>query len=182
MKSADKSKTDTIADDQSYISLVGLISAHAQLAVRLAEMQNIADMTLQDAAELMRVEHATLQERQGALEGQIELIVRQHPEWFEKRKSIVTPGGTVKLTSTTSLEVANEELSITLLETHFGSENECEAYLRRKTTLNLEALEQLDDTDLKRLKIRRVTADKFSVTPAKVNLGKAVAKAAEVAK
>ncbi len=182
MTSAAKSPIKSPDTDQAYISLVALMFAHTQTTIRLDEMQIIADRALLTTTEVMRDEHATLQGREAALKQQIEIIVRQHPEWFAERKSIVTPGGTVKMTSTTTLEVDNEELSVTLVESHLADGFECEAYLRRKTELNLDALAALDDAELRRYKIRRVQSDKFSVAPAKVKLGKPAAKAAEVAK
>jgi hypothetical protein len=85
------------------------------------------------------------------------------------------PYGTVGFRTATKLDVPNEELTIALLERY----TDADIYLRSRKFLNLEALETLSDSKLLDLKIQRITADKLTVTPAKIDLGKAVKKAAE---
>jgi hypothetical protein len=102
----------------------------------------------------------------------LELIARRHPEWFAERKSVVTPCGTIKLTASTRLVVTNDELAIALIQKYYAEISGL--YLRFSTELNLEALEALTDAELARLKIARISAENFSVVPAKANLGKAI--------
>ena len=188
MKSAAKSKTKPAAakptpeadpfdlgtnPSEDFKSLVGLLSAYTQVGKRLDELQGIVNLALHAAADSVRDEHSDLQEREAALEAQMEQIVRAHPEWLADRKSIVTPCGTVKMTKSTALAADNEELSVQLLRRLMP--NVAEFYLRVETSLNLEALAALDDEALAKLHVRRLTKDSFSATPVKVNLGKLVA-------
>ena len=47
-------------------------------------------------------------------------------------------------------------------------------FLRQRTYLSLEALEALDDGELRQLKVARVTTEKITISAAKVDLGKAL--------
>ena len=170
-------KTTTAAVDDDYQTVARLIAEHAEASLLLSQMQQVIDTNLLATASAIRPEHITLQSQIALVEDRLETLVRRHPEWFLKRKSLVTPCGTVKLTSTSKLEAQNDELSVALIERYYPEIGEL--YLRRSTELNLEALAALSDAELERLKIRRVQGENFTVTPAKVNLGKAVAAAAE---
>jgi hypothetical protein len=128
-------------------------------------------------------EYATLQKAVTEAETGLEIIARRHPEWFTEKRSIKTPFGTVKFSRSTSLEIKNEELTIKLvrgiLVAEAANPQETEdTYIRLVEELDLEALEKLDDELLKRLKVKRVTKDNFSVVAASVDLGKAVKEAA----
>jgi hypothetical protein len=95
----------------------------------------------------------------------------KHPDWFAKTKTLKTPYGTVASRTSTKLEIPSEEVTIALLEARGA---EAEPYLRTRKFLSVESLETLDDLELARLKLRRVTSERITVTPAKLDLGKAV--------
>jgi hypothetical protein len=171
-------ETDPLANaaaagpEHDYTTVVGLLSAYSAVAIRLVDYQQAADVVLLEYAAKHRLEIAALQERQNSLAEQMELIARRHPEWFAERKSVVTPCGTIKLTASTRLVVTNDELAIALIQKYYAEISGL--YLRFSTELNLEALEALTDAELARLKIARISAENFSVVPAKANLGKAI--------
>ena len=117
----------------------------------------------------------------------MEQIAKSHPEWFDGRRSIKTPYGTVKLTKTTKLEVPNEEAAIARLEREAfarypGEDAVAKAarasfldqYTRTTRALNKEALESEDDAFLKLIGVSRATEDSFSAKAATIDLGKAV--------
>lgn len=153
-------------------TVVDLLAEVARANHRLTELQQSADLQLFTYAKSVQKEHTDLTELVANAEAEIEQIVRRHPEWFESRKSIPSPYGTVKLTSSTRLEVADEESAVQRVCDFFRKE--CTNYLRVVPILNLEALAQLDDRQLKALRIKRIIEDKFSIQLAKVNLGKHV--------
>jgi hypothetical protein len=106
------------------------------------------------------------------------LLISAHPEWFQDKKSIKTPYGSVGFRSTTSLDVPNEEASIILIE-QLCKDDEKAQYLRKETTLNREALELLSDAELRQFRIKRLKEESCTVKPLKLDLGKAVKEAAE---
>jgi hypothetical protein len=95
---------------------------------------------------------------------------------------VKTPFGSVSLRSTSKLEVANEEATILLIQREIERDEAAfpddaipvKAYLRERIELNLEALEKLSDAELKRFRIVRVTDERCTVKPVKIDLGKAV--------
>lgn len=105
-------------------------------------------------------------------------LAEANPQWFATAKTITTPYGTVLSRSSTKLEVTNEQVSIELLQ-QLGPD--AAPFLRTVTTLNLEALESLSETELARIRVTRVTSETITVAPAKVTLGKAAMTAAKKA-
>ena len=175
--SAAPQTTPAALPKDDYLTMVDLLTRFSYGANRLDELQRQINGTLLDAAFQMQTEFTLLQADQGTLEAELERLARLHPEWFSKKASLTTPVGVVKLTATSQLDVADEQLAVALLEKEFPLT--ADFYLKRETTLRKEALEALDDADLKKLKIKRVEGKSFKVTPAKVSLGDTVAKAKE---
>lgn len=170
-----KQPIDEKSDD--FRNLINLMSVFSESTHRVSEMESAINSELLNMMDEMKKEYSDLQRAMTEAETAIELIARRHPEWFKSKKSVATPYGTLSFRKTTKLEVPNEEASVLLVEQ--ADDLPSEEYLRQETTLNLEALEKLDDAVLRRLRIRRVTDDSFSVKAARVNIGKAVKEAAE---
>ena len=170
-----KLKNMPITPDAEYSNLVDLLAMHTEATSRMAELENAVQEAYLAIIDENRKLYASLQNMISDTEASIKLSALQHPEWFQAVKTLKTPYGTVGFRSTTKLEVANEEMTIALIERM----PDAELYLRTRKFLNLEALEMLEDFALKGLHIARVTSDKCTVTPAKIDLGKAVKKAAE---
>lgn len=172
-----KLKSEAIPDAATYRELVDHLAMFTDATNQFAKLD--ADIQMEITAMMDGVidDYSILQTAISEHEAAIKLIALQHPEWFLAVKTLKTPYGTVGFRAATKLEVANEEMTIALIE----RQPEPELYLRSRKFLNLEALESLEDFQLKGLHIQRVTADKLTVTPAKIDLGKAVKKAAEAA-
>lgn len=167
-----------------YENLLSLVAVYTEASNRIDELNVSANKELLEIVEENREEFAKLQETAAEAEKAIELLMLRHPEWTEKKKSIKTAFGTVKSTASTKLQIPNEELTLALIarEPHINPEFKPDDYIRTEHKLNLEALETCDDATLARFKIQRVTTENISVTPAKVDLGKAIAANAETKK
>lgn len=171
-----KTKSKKVNDTNTsaaYRELVDELAVFTDLSAKLADL----DARFQAAhAELVREafreDFAELQDALGEAELQVKCLALAHPEWFEKSKTVKTPFGSVGWRTSTKLEAQNEELTLALLD-RMGEEGK--PFVRERKFLNLEALETLDDAELTRLLVLRVTTDKCTVSPAKVDLGKAVA-------
>jgi len=175
------SKINTIETAHDYQNLVNLLSIYSEATNRMLAMQAEMQGQYMELIDSSKPEYAELQSKLGEAEAAMETLALTHPEWFpEKRKSIKTPYGTVKLTATTVLEVPNEEATIILIEA--AGKTAKEKYLRTNTGLNREALEALSDAELKPFRITRIKDQSFKVTAAQLDMGKAVKDAAKAEK
>lgn len=160
----------------SYANLINLQSIHSEAHARMSELEAMLQQQWLDVVDAHRKDYGKLQEAIATAEEGIEYLATVNPQWFEKARTLKTPYGTVGFRRTTKLEVKNEEVSIALLE-QIGEGGL--PFLIPSKKLNLEALEKMDDDELERVRIRRVTTDSCTVKPAKIDLGKAVKAAAE---
>ncbi len=159
-----------------YTALTNELSNYTQLATRLASIEaGFQEAITELIGECYRDDFAALQAELTEVEARIESYVAEHPEWFAKSKTLKTPYGTVATRSSTRVNVDNEDATIALLEMR-GEESK--PFLRERKYLSIESLEALTDEELHRLKCQRVTTEKITITPAKVDLGKALKKAA----
>jgi hypothetical protein len=177
-------KNTAVPDAQSYKNLVDLMALHAEGVNRLAELENEFLQEYLAMVDTRRKEYADLQQKIADSQEGIELAATLNPQWFEKSKTLKTPYGTVAFRKTTKLNVKNEEVSIVLIEqfTELLGDKEkevAESYIRTNKELDLEALEKLSDAELKKFRITRETTESCTVKAAKIDLGKAVKKAAE---
>jgi hypothetical protein len=171
----EKLKTNTDMSEstpsESYTNLVNLQAVHSEAHARMAELEATLHQQWLDLVDAHRKDYARLQEAIAASEEGISYLATVNPQWFEKARTLKTPYGTVSFRRTTKLEVKNEEVSIALLE-QLGQDGL--PFLIPSKRLNLEALEKLDEAELERVRIKRVTSDSCTVKPAKIDLGKAV--------
>lgn len=159
-----------------YTKLTDALQAHTATTNELAEIEASFQKAIQELiGECYRANFQALQEQLTKTEEAIELLTLRHPEWFVKTKTLKTPFGSVATRKTTKIDVPNEEATIALLELRGPA---AEPFLRTRKYLSIEALEALDDGELAQLKLRRVTTDKITITPAKVDLGKTLKKTA----
>lgn len=172
-----KTKTGPTEDFQNMVDLLAVYSAGENLLAILQEKLNEEMLSLVDKC---RGEYAELQEALTKAETGLEILARRHPEWFETKKSIKTPYGTVKFHTGTHLEVTNDEATVKLLraEEKLNPQFASDDYIRIQELPNIEALEGMDDSTLARFMVKRVKEEKFSVTAAKLDLGKAVKESA----
>ena len=155
-----------------YTNLVDLMAIHSEATARLGELESDLQQAWLDLVDARRPDYTRLQQAHATSAEAVEMLATIHPEWFEKTKTLKTPYGTVAFRSTSKLEVKNEEATILLIE-RLGDEGAI--FLRQTTGLNLDALAMLSDSELKEFRIRRVMAESCKVSPAKIDLGKAVA-------
>lgn len=162
-------------DPTSYANLVNLLSVFTEAESRMKELEAKLQDQYLSFVDDVRDEYATLQQQLADTEEAVEELAILNPQWFAKQRSVKTPYGTVSFRRTTKLVIKNEEATIILIEQL--PEEEQAKFLRVKKELNLEALEDLDDVELKKLRITRDTSDACKVAAAKLDLGKAVKKA-----
>lgn len=163
------------AEAADYKNLIDLMAVFAEANARMGELENDLHQSWIDLVDARRKDYAKLQETLAKVEDAIRETAEMNPQWFAKARTLRTPYGTVAFRKTTKLEVRNEEVSIVLLE-QLGQDGL--PFLKTAKTLVLEALEKLDDQELERLRIKRVTTESCTIKPAKPDLGKAVAAAA----
>lgn len=167
-----KTMPTTTMQTDDYTTLTTELDRYTRLNNQLAEIEARFQAAMADIiATSYREEFAALTDELTESSDRIETLAIRHPEWFAKTKTIKTPFGTVASRSSTKLDVPNEEATIALLELRGTA---AEPFLRTRKYLSVESLEALDDADLAALKIRRVTSEKITITPAKIDLGKAV--------
>lgn len=172
-------KTNTnaqVADAPDYKNLIDLMAIFAEATARMDELENDLNQAWLDLVDARRKDYAKLQGVLGQTEEGIRFLAETNPQWFAKARSLKTPYGTVAFRKSTKLSVANEEVSIVLLE-QLGQEGL--PFLKNEKRLVLEALEKLDDKELERLRIKRVESETCTIKPAKPDMGKAVAQAAK---
>jgi hypothetical protein len=170
-----KQKPESTIDAATYRELVEHLAMFTDTTNQMAKLDADIQMDLTAIMDGVIEDYSILQTAISEHEAAVKTIALAHPEWFATVKTLKTPYGTVGFRTATKLDVPNEELTIALLERY----TDADIYLRSRKFLNLEALEMLSDSQLLDLKIQRITADKLTVTPAKIDLGKAVKKAAE---
>jgi hypothetical protein len=154
--------------------LLDCLAIYAEATARLEELENDMQQAFLDLVDARRRDYAGLQEALSKSAAAVEAAAVLHPEWFAKAKSVKTPYGTVGFRTTTKLEIPNEAVTLALLE---RDGRDAAPFVTTTVRLNLEALETMDDAELARLKIRRVKTESFRITPARVEMGKAVARA-----
>lgn len=186
-------RTITLPSDPDFQNAIDLLAVYSDASNQLEELQARTNGELLELLDDKKKEYAKLQDIMAKAESALETLVLKHPDWFrEDKRSIRTPYGTLKLHASSKLSVKNEEVSILLIEQALKQQATAAAadpnykppfdaslLLRTTTVLNLEALENLDDATLKSFRIERVTRDNFSVIPAKLDMGKAVADASK---
>jgi hypothetical protein len=181
MKTETKNETtpEATADFQNAVQLLALLT---DVSNRLGALENEANDELLEILDQKRPDYAELQAKLNDIERGLELLALKHQEWFAVKKTIKTPYGVMRFRSSTKLEVPNEEATLAKLELMEAKDQEgsfrASLYTREEKTLNLEALEKLDDATLLRLGVKRVKEEKFSATPAKLEMGKAIEAAA----
>jgi len=166
----------TTADSADYTNLVNLIAMGAEADARLGELENDLNQEWLAIVDARRADYAKLQQAKAAAEEAMKDAAEMNPQWFAKQKTLKTPYGQIAFRRSTKLEVKNEEASIILLE-QLGQDGL--PFLKTEKRLVLEALEKMEDSELERLRIKRVATETFSVKYAKPDLGKAVAAAAK---
>ena len=177
MKKANTKAVTTI-DTATFNNLVNLLSVYSEAYARNSTLEaEIAEMTL-SLIDDTKKEYAEIQTVLTQAESALETLCRANPTWFQEKRSVKTPYGSVGFKRISKLLVPNEELSIELVKAAERAADAPLGLIRTKDALDLEALEKLDDGALKAFRITRANTDEFSVKPVKLDLGRAVKEAA----
>lgn len=173
-----KSPLDPKSED--FKNLVDLLAVYSEASHQLDAMQASLNSEIVESIDGYKKDYAAMQKTLTETETALEMIATRHPEWFAEKKGLKTPYGTVKFTRSNPLVVPNPELSLELIRRDAQSiALDPENLIRVVEELNLEALETLTPEQLRVFRIKREPKENFSVTPAKIDLGKAVKEAAE---
>jgi hypothetical protein len=154
-----------------------LVNLLADLTDAANDLQKLEASLNQDHLAAVRLHvdrYKELQTRIGQAEAALAVVAQRNPQWFEEKKTLATPYGQVKRTTSTALVIADEAATIALIRAAKREED----FLEIKTAIRKEALETLEDAELRKYGVRRETTHNFKPEPASVDLGKAV-KAAE---
>lgn len=163
--------SQTSSDFESIINLLSVLGeAERQLTALKSEIEVGYLALVTEKREVYAKLQATVSETEAALE----VIARRNPQWFEDKKNLATPFGVVKFHSSKELVVADENVSIQLIEAFRAGDK----LLRTVKVLNKEALSELSDAELARFAIVRKAKENFSTDVNLVDLGKAVKAAA----
>jgi len=178
-----KKLTEAELKSQDFEAMIDLLAHYSEAANRLEEIQASVNGEFLSIIDDEKQAYAQAQAALTEAETALEFIARMHPEWFKTRQSIKTPYGTVKFRASSALEIPNEEATIILIHQAESTDNTMAAreLVKTQEVIDKEALEELDDATLKRLRVKRVAKLNFSVDPAKVDMGKAVKSAMESA-
>lgn len=154
--------------------VVALLATLSQAEVNLAKLQQTVDADHLEAVRGHLPVYKEIQATIGDCQAALELIAARNPQWFEDKKSIATPVGELKRTTSTTIEVADPGVTMTLIK---AAKREGD-FIKVTEELRLEVLQTLNDEQLQKLGVKRVVTHNFKIAPIEVKLGKAV-KAAE---
>lgn len=178
------SNPDPSHQTQDFARLVELQQEHTKSSTELERIQTQMTDDSQLGASKHTAEYVCHQERVSAVEAEIKQLFARNPQWLtDGEKTVKTPFGSVSSRRSTSLDIPDEEATVTLLELRAVRQTDFDAglFIRIKKVPNYEALESLPDDELSKLGVTRVTTDRITVKPAKVDAAKVV-RAAKKAK
>jgi len=157
-----------------FADLVNLLDRLTFAENQLAKLQQTLDTQHLDTVRGHMPAYKELQTTIGECEAAIAVIAARNPQWFEEKKTVETPFGELKRTTSISLVVADPAVTMTLIK---AAKREGD-FIKASEELRLEVLGTLDDDALAKFGIKRLTKHNFNAAAAGVDLGKAV-KAAE---
>lgn len=163
------------SNDPDFKNLVNLLAVLSEATTRQDALAVQMKEEYLERVDEHRAEYSANQAAIGEAEAAILVIVRRHPEWFGRKKTLTTPYGEVKSTSSSKIDVPSEEASIRLIEAA-GRSTE---FIRTTKELDKAALDRLTDAELAEYGIRRLPTETIKVSPIEIDLGKAVADTAK---
>lgn len=158
------------AQPKDFADMVTLLEKLTETENALGQLTSEMNVDYLAHVRLNSDRYKELQTAIGAVDAALKVIGERNPQWFEEKKTLTTPYGTLKRTTSISLEIADPAVSITLIKAAKREED----FLDVKTTIRKEAMENLTDEELAKFGIKRVTEHNFKPEPATIDLGKAV--------
>lgn len=168
--------------DQDYARFVDLQQQHSSVFNQIEQLEVNMNKASQEAMKLDTTDYVVLHETLNLLDGQIKALFARHPEWRPgDSKSVKSPFGSVEQRTAKELDAPNPAMTVSLIEARGATDPEFKAadYLHIDKKPNLEALERLNDDELAKLGVSRVSTEKVTVKPAKVKIDKKAGKTAE---
>ena len=168
---------------QDFAEFVEQLAEFTRLDSELAALELTVNKAAQKCAVDRAPDYVLLQEARTRSEERVKALYAAHPEWRGKSKSVSTPLGEVAERETTTLEIPNPAVTVTLIKAAaatFGRQPK--DLLHVEESPNKEALEGMTDDQLKALGVARVTRTSVSVKARKVDVKKAALKGKEEAK
>jgi chromosome segregation ATPase len=162
------------AKPTDFADLVSLLEKLSEVSNELAALEAQLNTNHLANVRLHTDSYKALQTQIGEIQAAIQVLAERNPQWYEKKKSVETPYGLVKRTTSTKLVIPDEAVSVTLI----AAAGRADDFLVTNTTIRREVIELLGDEELKKFGISRSTTHNFNPEPASVDLGKPV-KAAE---
>ena len=162
------------AKPSDFADLVGILDRLSHAANQLARLEQTLNAQHLDTIRGHMPVYKELQATVADCEAALEVIAARNPQWFESKKSVATPVGEVKRTTSNKIEIADPLVTMTLIL----AAGRAGDFIRTEEALRIEVLETLDDDQLAKFGVKRVTTHNYKIAPASVDLGKAV-KAAE---
>jgi|GEM_PF-2203627 len=162
------------AKPTDFADLVALLDKLTSATNQLDKLQQTLDAQHLDSVRGHMPAYKEIQQAIGECEAAIQVIAERNPQWFADKKSVGTPVGEVKRTTSISLSIADPEITKTLIK----AAGRAADFIRVSEDLRVEVLETLADEELGKLGVKRITEHNYKVAAAGISLGKAV-KAAE---
>jgi len=161
---------------QDFARFIELQQQHTATSNQIEALEVDINKGAQEAAKSSAEAYIVLREDLEKLDGELRSLFERHPEWRGEKKSVGTPFGSVEQRTATELEVPNAAMTISLIEAKGKTDPQFKAddFLHIEKEPNLEALERLSNEELAKLGVQRVTTERITVKPAKVNVAKAV--------
>jgi len=161
--------TTTIPSPKDFTDLVNILAELSDANNQLKQLQTDMDREHLATVHGYREQYAALQKRVSDAEAALEVIAARNPQWFADEKTVETPYGDVKRTTSKKLEIPSEEASIARIKAAGKDE-----LLRVEVTINKEAAELLSDEELAKFGIHRKKTENYNAKPATIDLGKAI--------
>lgn len=156
--------------DPDYKNLVDLLAIFSEATARQNALAAQLNQEYLDKVDEHKAEYTENQDKLSQAESAIGALIDRHPEWFDKKKTLTTPYGQVKVSSGKKIIAPSEEASMRLIR----AEGKADAYIRSKDELDREALEELSDEELAKYGLVRQKTLSVKITAAEVELGEAI--------
>lgn len=156
--------------DPDYKNLVDLLAIFSEATARQNALAAQLNQEYLDKVDEHKPEYTENQEKLSQAEAAIDALVELHPEWFEKKKTLTTPYGGVKISTGKKIVATSEEASMRLIR----AAKKADEFIRTKDELDREALEDLTDEELSKYGLVRQNTVTVKIIAAEVELGEAV--------